>query len=183
MDVNHFRQITIPFLRKAELLHALVRFIVSLHADVLRGDGFNKQFVEQSPEPAWLKDAATVDPWLLEHINRVFWICCELGLLEYRYPYPQRGQLYRPTRMARLIARLPKLCAVIFVTIAFLLAVTANPIKRFARIRNVVTIMIGAVLWWRQQEMSAYIVTISIFAGVISTWIVSFFSGSEGVDA
>lgn len=41
---------------------------------------------------------------------------------------------------------------------------------------HIVAVLTGALLWWRQHELSASIVAISVAAGVVSTWIAGFFS-------
>ncbi len=60
--------------------------------------------------------------------------------------------------------------------LAYAVAVVSDPIKTFNRVRNVVTITTGVLLWWRSGQLSAFVITISISAGIISTWIASFFT-------
>jgi hypothetical protein len=183
VDSYYFRQINLPFRRKADIIHALMRFIAAQPSAVLRGGAFDEQFIAESSDPPCLRDQAAADPWLAEHINRLFWVCHELGLLQYQYPYPHRGQTYLPTRGGRMIARAPRWLAVGFNAVAYLVAIAADPIKHFKRVRNIVTVLTTALLWWHQRDLSAFVLAVSIGAGIVSTWIVSFFGGTGDTDS
>lgn len=107
MELHYFRQINLPFKQKAAIVGALMRFIVAQRIDVPRSAEFDKRFIAESEDPPWLKNLGATDPWLPEHIARIFWICCELGFLKYQYPYPHKGQTYRPTRIGRWMTMVP----------------------------------------------------------------------------
>ena len=177
VDSYYFRQIRLPFRRKAELIHALIRFIAAQPGAVPREDAFFRRFIAESSDPSCLKEQAASEPWLTEHVARLFWVCCELGLLKYQYPYPHRGQTYLPTRAGLIVARAPRSLATAFIAIAYIVAMTADPVRHFNRIRNIVAVLTGALLWWRHHELSPLIVAVSIAAGIVGTWIASFFSG------
>ncbi len=81
MDADHFGQIQMPFRKKAEVIRGLLRFILTHANNVARGSEFDKKFIDESPEPRWLKPECASDPWLLENVGRLFWVCCSLGLL------------------------------------------------------------------------------------------------------
>ena len=179
MDSYYFRQIRLRFRHKAELIHALMRFIAAQPGAVPREAAFFEKFVAESSDPSCLKEQAAADPWFTEHVGRLFWVCCEVGLLKYQYPYPHRGQTYLPTRAGRIVARVPRSVATTFVAIAYIVAVAADPVKRFNRIRNIVTIVTGVLLWRRHHELSSLIIAVSIAAGIVSTWIAGFFSGLD----
>lgn len=182
MNAYYFRHINLPFRRKAEIIHALMRFIVAQPSAVPRSAAFNEQFIAESSDPPCLRDQAAADSWLAEHIARLFWVCCELGFLQYQYPYPHRGQTFRPTRAGRMVARAPRWLVVGFIAVAFVVAITADPVKHFRRVRNIVTVLTGALLWWHKHELSALVLAVSIAAGIVSTWIVSFFAGTGDTD-
>jgi hypothetical protein len=175
LDIHHFRQIGLPFRRKAEILIAIVKFASLQPEPVPRGKSFFQQFIREAAPLNLLKLKAG-EPWLEENVARLFWTCCELGLFRYQYPYPHRGQTYALTRGGRVLARLPSWAGKVFVAIACAVARVSDPIKTFNRIRNVVTIATAVLLWWRKGELSAFVITISILAGVVSTWIASFFT-------
>lgn len=160
-------------------MHALLRFLVAQRDAVPRETAFFQRFVAETPEFPLLKKQATTDVWLVEHIGRLFWVCCESNLLQIQYPYPLKGQTFAPTRAGRILACAPRWSATLFIALAYAIAVTADPVKKFNRTRNIVTAFTGALLWWRHHELSALIVAVSIGAGVVSTWITSFFAGME----
>ena len=172
MEAYYFRQINLPFSRKAALMHALLRFIAAQPGAVPRNAGFNKRFIEE-----YLKAQFDADPWLSENVDRLFWVCCQLSLLQYQYPYPHREQTYLPTRIGKFLARAPRLLTAAFVTFAYALALVADPVKKFNRVRNTVTVASTLLLWWHHHELSANIVAFSIAVGIISSWIASFFTG------
>ncbi len=175
MDIHYFRQIELPFSRKAETAVALVKFAAMQPEPVPRAKPFYEQFIREAT-PLGLTNLDTKEPWLEENVARLFWVCCELGLFRYQYPYPHRGQTYALTRAGRILANLPSWAGRIFVGLAYAVAVVSDPIKTFNRVRNVVTITTGVLLWWRSGQLSAFVITISISAGIISTWIASFFT-------
>jgi len=108
MDAYYFREINLPFGRKAALIAGLMRFIAGQLGTVPRNDDFFKRFISESRAPSWLREQSASDPWLLEHVGRLFWVCTELGLLKYQFPYPHKGQTYLPTRAGRIVARAPQ---------------------------------------------------------------------------
>jgi hypothetical protein len=177
VEAYYFRHINLSFRLKAEIIHALMRFIAAQPKAVPRDNEFNQRFIAESREPNHLREQAAADPWFMEHIARLFWVCCSLGLLQYQYPYPHKGQTYCPTRAGRLLARAPQALAIAFIAVAYAVAISADPVKHFTRVRNIVTVATGVLLWWRHNELSASIVAISVAAGVVSTWIASFFAG------
>jgi hypothetical protein len=178
MDAYYFQQIKLPFRRKTALIAALMRFIVAQPGAVPRNDAFFGRFISDARDLPSSEDETASDRWLVEHVARLFWICCTLGLLQYQYPYPHKGQTYLATRAGRLVARAPKLVVTAFIVVAYAAAIGAAPVKQFTRVRNIVAVLTGALLWWRQHELSALIVAASVAAGIVSTWIVSFFSGA-----
>lgn len=179
MDSDYFRQITLPFRRKVELIHSLMRFIVAQPSAVPRDDAFFKRFIAESNDVFPSKEQAAAEPWLMEHIARLFWACCEMRLLKYQYPYPHHGQTYLPTRAGRILARAPQIIVSYFVAINYIASITAGPVKNFKRVRSIVTVLTGLLLWWRQNELSPLIVAVSLVAGIVATWIASFFSNSS----
>ena len=68
MDAYYFRQIKLPFRRKAEIIHALLRFIVTQCDAVPRDADFFKRFAVELPDLPSLKEQLATDPWLAEHI-------------------------------------------------------------------------------------------------------------------
>jgi hypothetical protein len=92
---------------------------------------FNQQFLSEAVDRA-----GSTDPWMVEHVARIFWVCRELGLRRYQYPYPQRGQTYRLTRAGRALAKAPYAVVTIFVALAYAVAVVTGPVRHFNRIRN-----------------------------------------------
>ena len=180
MDADYFRQIQLPFQRKAEIMHGLLRFILLQGADVPRGREFDQKFIDESSEPGWLKTEAENNPWLVENVGRIFWICCSLGLLKYQYPYPHRGQTYRPTRAARWFARTPEFLFAPFLGLVYAISVVAGPVAHFKRIRNAVGVATAGLLWWRQHDLwPVVILYVSIFAGAVSAWIAKFLASHE----
>jgi hypothetical protein len=167
MDGYYCRQIRLPFRHKAQLIHALMRFIVAQPGAAPREAALFKRFVEESSDPFCLTEQVA-DPWFAEHVARLFWVCCELGLLKYQYPYPHRGQTYLPTCAGRMVAHTPWSPATTFVAIAYIVAIAADPVKRFNRVRNIVTVVTGMLLWWRHHELSSLVVAASIAAGIVS---------------
>lgn len=176
MESYYFRQIRLPFHCKVELIHLLMRFIASQTGAVPREEAFFKRFVAESTASLCLKELPAARPWLAEHVARLFWVCCELGLLKYQYPYPHKGQTYLPTRAGRIMAIAPRIFVTAFVGTAYIAAIIVGPVRYFNRVRNIVTVFTGLLLWWRHFELTPYIILVSISAGIISTWIASFFS-------
>jgi hypothetical protein len=52
-----------------------------------------------------------------------------------------------------MVARAPRWLAVGFIALAYLVAIAADPIKHFKRVRNIVTVLTTALLWWHQHEI------------------------------
>jgi hypothetical protein len=174
VDTYYFRQINLPFGRKTELAANLLRYISKQPGAVPRVNPSFQQFLDETGDRA-----GSQDPRMVEYVARIFWVCCELGLLRYQYPYPQRGQTYRLTRAGCALGKAPHAVVAIFVALAYVVAVVAAPVRYFNKIRNVVTALTGLFLWWRQQEMTAWLIATSISAGIVSTWIASFFTRDD----
>ena len=82
-----------------------------------------------------------------------------------------------------MVVRAPRWLAVGLIAVAYLVAIAADPIKHFKRVRNIVTVLTTALLWWHKHELSAFVLAVSIGAGIVSTWIVSFFAGTGDTDS
>ena len=181
MDISHFRQINLPLWRKAAIIHLWMRFIVGKREAVLRGRELSSEFVTSSRTNPVIGDLADDDPWVIEHTERLFWLCCELGCLAYQYPYPHSGQTYLPTRMGRIVAWLPRWTAASVIVTLYWTACVVDPIKQFKRVRNAITIVTGGVLWARNHELSNAVVAVSVMAGIVGTWFASFMASVGGV--
>ena len=179
MDASYFKQILLPMPVKAEIIRALLRFVIAQQTDVPRGKEFDDRFIRESPDSPWLKSQGLADPWLSEHVARLFWVCCSLNLLKYQYPYPHKGQTYRPTRGARYVAALPTWLVTILLSGIYLGAIAAGPVKQFKRVRNIVAALTAGILWWRRHDMSLVVILyVSIIAGTLSTWVASFLASA-----
>ncbi len=171
MDPFYFRQIALPIRQKADLARGLMRFAVAKKTPVERGRPFDMDFVEQSRYPPDLHCWRERDPYLLENVNRIFWVCCEMGFLRYQYPYPHTGQTYLPTWLGRIFSGLPRPCAQLFMVAAYALALFGWPIKHFHRLRDLITLVAGLLAWWHQHTINSTVFAIAIGAGVVATWI------------
>jgi hypothetical protein len=179
LDTDYFRQIKLPLRRKADLVRAIMRYIAGQPSAVPRGKEFDNRFIEESSEPWWLKEEALADPWLAEHVTRIYWVCFEIGLLKYQYPYPHKGQTYRPTRAGRWVARMPTWPVSVLIIVTYVGSIIANPVKRFNQVRNVAAVATAGLLWWRQHDLSPVIILYaSLSAGIISAWVASFLSSN-----
>jgi hypothetical protein len=181
MDAYYLRQINLTCNQKTEIIAALLRFIALQPGSVPRDKPFFERFIAQGKSRTAGERAAT-DSWLAGHVARLFWVCCELGLLRYQYPYPHKGQTYRLTRAGQLLTRAPRWVVIAFVAVAYMMAVSAGPVRHFSRIRNVVTVLVGVLLWWRQSELSASVAALAVAAGIVSAWIAGFFSAMGDLD-
>jgi hypothetical protein len=47
---------------KAELIRALLRFVIAQHADVPRGKEFDERFIRESPDSPWRSSGSRVYP-------------------------------------------------------------------------------------------------------------------------
>lgn len=177
MDPYYFRQIKIPLSAKAKLARWIMRFITRRNGPVERGRGFDGEFLDQSMNIPALASWRERDPWLLEHVTRVYWVCCEMGFLRYQYPYPSTGQLYLPTRLGRVFAALPEWAATVFVIVAYIIAVLGWPIKHFHRLRDVVTLVAGSFAWLHQHTINSVVVLVAICSGICATWLAGILAG------
>ena len=157
----------------------MMRYIVAQANAVPRGKEFDKRFIEESPEPRWLKELAHSDLWIVEHVTRIYWVSCETGLLKYQYPYPHKGQTYRPTRAGRWVAKMPRWLVTVLVVVTYIGSMITGPVKRFNQVRNAAAIATAGLLWWRQHDLSPVIILYaSLLAGLVSAWVASFLSNT-----
>lgn len=180
LSLNYLREIHLTFLQKAQLVHIWMLFIKNRNEDVIRGQELSIECLQQSHKPKWFQQFAKNDELLQEYFERVFWVCHELGLLNLRYPFPLRGQVYRQSRLGKLLAWAPLCFTVTFFFFSWCFAKVAEPIKRFKQIHNIVTYASAFFIWWRHSEMSTVLIfLISVGIGVVSTWLATFLTDSE----
>jgi hypothetical protein len=183
MDTFYFRQINLPFIKKCEIIGGLMEFILVQRADISRGKEFDQRFLDESNSPSWLKGLKQIDQWLPEHTARLFWVCCELGFLRYQYPYPQRGQTYRPTRIGRWVARAPSWCATTYVAAAYVISVAAGPVQRFKKARNMTAFAMAFLVWWLNHGVSTFVIAaFATIAGIVGSWVASFVTSANNDD-
>jgi hypothetical protein len=179
VDLNAYKQINLSAHQKADVIGAWMRFIVGTAAAVERDKSTVIDFVAQSNDVT-VRQLAESDEWIMEHVARLFWMCCELGLLEYQYSYPHIGQTYRPTRLGKIVAALPRGAVRVFIWIMSTAATVAGPVKHFARVRNTSAAVVALVTWYFKNDVTAAALAMyAVIAGVVSTWLAHFLSASD----
>ncbi|MGO4479763.1 hypothetical protein AB4Z32_26340 [Massilia sp. 2TAF26] len=174
MDRNAFRQINLGTAEKVSIVVDWMRYVRTLGTPVPRDRETEASFILQSEEPI-IMELRDADPWLQEHVARLFWTCVDLGLLKYHYPYPHNGQSYTPTRLGRLVGAMPKLVAVVILRGMLAFEAIAGPVKSFKKIRNMVALTTALVSWFSNPQIQATtLAVISTVAAVLSTWVAEF---------
>lgn len=179
MDRNAFKQIKLATSDKVRIMGAWMRHIRASRLPVLRDQDTELEFIAHSDEPliARLRGA---DPWLQEHVARLFWTCVDMGLLDYQYPYPHKVQSYAPTRLGRIIGASPPGLAVGVLRGMLAFEAIAGPIKHFAKIRNIVALVTAVVGWYYNPQIQA--ATLAIISGamaIVSTWLAYYLTSDD----
>lgn len=180
MDRNAFGQINLSTSDKVRVVVAWMRYICALPVPVLRDHETETHFIQHSDELVVARLRNTDDTWLQEHVARLFWTCVDMGLLEYRYPYPHKEQSYAPTRLGRIVGATPMLVAAGVLKSMLAFEAIAGPIKHFAKIRNMVALVTALVSWYSNPQIQA--VTLGIISGaaaVLSTWLAYFLTRAD----
>jgi hypothetical protein len=173
MNVYYFNHINLPFRQKAYLVSAIIKRVAASSEAVAR-DHFGQRLIEEKESVSFLGEAVSRGEWYPEYIDRLFWVCCELSLLQYQYPYPHKGQTYKLTRLGRILAARSHSGCLAFVFLAYIVSRTATPIQYFSKVRNFTTVSVGILVWFRQQQFSGFLFGVSLACGIVSTWIASF---------
>lgn len=181
MNSYYFGKINLPFVRKSQIIGYLMKFIIVQPTDVVRGKEFDEKFLNELDGPKWLINLRRTDPWLSEHVARLFWVCCELGFLKYQYPYPHIGQTYRSTRIGRWAAQLPGWGIVAYLGAAYVIGVVAGPVQRFKKVRNIAASVAAVAAWWFNHGMSTFLIAVfAAIAGVVSSWVAGLLTNEDG---
>jgi len=179
VDRNAFKQIKLATSDKVRIMGAWMRHIRASRLPVLRDQDTELEFIAHSDDPliAQLRGA---DPWLQEHVARLFWTCVDMGLLDYQYPYPHKVQSYAPTRLGRIIGASPPGLAVGVLRGMLAFEAIAGPIKHFAKIRNIVALVTAVVGWYYNPQIQA--ATLAIISGamaIVSTWLAYYLTSDD----